>query len=294
MTRFFPVLFVLLMLAAADAAAQSRDLRYVLKEGATLKYKKLETMKSEAQTIRGLYADIDKNTEAYISLKAEKAVGGDLVYVFLQDTAFVEDRSQSASTVPKGFDFQNAISKKAIRVRISTKGDLRDAVPLVPIDLSSSGMPISERVLARQAAIFPALPLRSVKVGDTWTDAVKDTTHPRQKDSRFGNGTGTRYTSIRTTYSVDSLVKHNGYMCLKITWKGTISTEGKMIFQRADSFNEEESAVSGSLYFAAGDGLLVELAVHTGKEATSAMFSTESEVIPITTTSDMRLVLLPS
>jgi hypothetical protein len=265
-----------------------------MKEGRALKYKKLESLKSVAQTVRGLYADIDKNSEAYATVTGEKAEGGDLSYVFLQDTAYSEDKSVSAARAQKNFDFQNAISKKPIRVRMSAKGDPRGATPLAPIDVSASGMPISERMVARQAAIFPALPLRSVKVGDTWTDAVKDTAAPKQKDPRLGEGAGVRYTSISTTYRVDSLVKRNGYSCLKITWSGTVSIEGKMIFPQADSFNEETSAVSGVLYFAANEGVLVELMVRTEKEATNAMFTLESEVVPITSTTETRLLLLPS
>jgi hypothetical protein len=292
MTRISLLLFALL-LAAAELVAQPYDLRYALKEGKTLKYKKLESLKSVAQTVRGLYADIDKNAETFLTVTAEKSEGGDLSFVYLQDTVYTEDKSASGAKAPKSFDFQNAISKKPIRVRMSAKGDLRNAAPLSPLELPA-GVPVSERMLARQAAIFPALPQRSLKVGDRWTDAARDTTYPKQKDPRYGEGAGTRFTAITTAYTVDSLVKHNGHSCLKISWKSSVSIEGKMLFPKADSFNEETSAVSGTLYFAAKEGLLVELSVRTEKEATSAMFSLESEVIPITSSTETRLLLLPS
>ncbi|MBL0175673.1 MAG: hypothetical protein IPP94_10480 [Ignavibacteria bacterium] len=284
----------LFLLAFAGASGQPFDLRYAMKDGAVLKYKKLESTKSVAQTVRGNFADMEKSTEAFCLLTAEKPEGGDLVYIFLQDTVYVEDHSQSAAGGAKSFDFLNAISKKPIRVRMSSKGDLRGAVPLAPIDISASPVPVSERTLTRQAAILPVLPLRGLKVGDTWTDAVKDTTRPKQRDPRFGEGNGARYTAIRTSYSVDSLVTLRAHRCLKITWKSTVSIETKMIFAGSESFTEEASSNSGSMYFDPARGVLVELSIRTEKESTTAVFSRESEVIPTTSTVEMRLQLLPS
>jgi hypothetical protein len=294
MTRATLLSLAVFLLTVAGASGQPFDLRYSLKDGSTLKYKKLESTKSVAQTVRGNFADLDKNTEAFCILTAEKSEGGDLVYVFLQDTVYVEDHSQSAAGAAKPFDFLNAISKKPIRVRMSSKGDLRSATPLAPLDVTGSPMPVSEKVLTRQAAILPALPLRGLKVGDTWTDAVKDTTRPKQRDPRFGEGKGARYTAITTSYSVDSLVPLGGHRCLKITWKSAVSIETKMLFAGNESFTEEASSSSGAMYFDPARGVLVDLSVRTEKESTTAVFSRESEVIPTTSTSEMRLLLLPS
>ncbi|MDH7515898.1 MAG: hypothetical protein QHI48_08505 [Bacteroidota bacterium] len=289
----FCTLLIVLSLVPT-AAAQEYDLVYRFPKGKELRYKRVEKTTALGQTQTGLSADMDKTVETFFTLKPERAGDGNIVAVFLQDTAYVDDRSVSSTTMGTGaVNFDNVLTKKPVRLTFTAKGELRSAEPLLPLSLPGSVVPVQERALARQAMFLPVLPKHPVKIGGTWTDAASDTTYPKTNDPRLGPGEGMRISSVRTVYSVDSLVSLAGHTCLVINWKGSIRIESKMIYKGSENFAEEETNLTGTMYFAVREGILHRLVLSSKRESTTAIFATASEIIPLSFTSDITIELLP-
>jgi|GEM_PF-2456286 len=284
---FFPALIV--------AQAQEFKLVYRFPAGKEHRYKRTEKTAAIGQTQKGLLADIDKTVETFFTLKGELTSSGEIALLYSQDTAFVDDRSVSNRAMTSSRpDFDNILTRKPVRLSITSNGELLNAVPTTPLSAPGSAVALNQSILARQAMLLPALPKRAVGVGDSWTEVDSDTLLPKSSDPVLGKGEGLRLTSVKTVYTADSLVRIGGYNCLKISWQGTVLVEGKTIFKGSEIFTEEEAWIEGALYFAHKEGLLVKLAIRNRKETTRAVFATDSEIIPMSFTTESTIELLPS
>ncbi|MBI5647023.1 MAG: hypothetical protein HY962_08810 [Ignavibacteriae bacterium] len=288
--RVTPLLLMCAVLTLG-AVAQKRELTYQLAEGTTIKYKRLENTTGMAHTMKGLLTEMNKSVESFLTIRVEKSSPEQLVLTVVQDTALVTDRAVSQSP---GVDFDNVLTRRPVRLTLSRKGALLRAEPLAPLEVQGSPIPVNPGTFARRAMVFPSLPARTLSVGDTWTDSVSDTARPRYKDPTLGEGTGLRYTQAQTNYHVDSLVKLHGRECIKLTWSGTVSAEGKALFSSSERFTEDETTVDGTLYVRVSDGLPVRFTLRTRKQSTVAVFEQESEVLPSSSTTETTLIYLPS
>ncbi len=285
-------LLLFMCATSAVATAQPYQLRYGFEKGRTYTYKRIERTDALSQTHTGLSAKIDRTTEAFLRITIDDNAGGAVRFTFVQDTAFIDDRSPVSAAGDDVPDFDNLITKKPVRVTMDAMGVLRGVEPLAPI-IGGRRLPpaVTDQSVARQAVVFPVLPSRPLEIGATWTEQSADTTHPTYSTPDLGAGSGLRLSRVKTVYTVDSLVTLGGYACVRVSWEASFVNESKMLFTAREYFTEEETAVSGVLWFAPREGVPVRLTLRSRKNTTTAAFAHEVAIVPSSITKDITLQL---
>lgn len=285
-------LVMFMLLTSGVGSAQPYQLRYGFEKGRTYTYKRIERTDALSQTHTGLSAKIDRTTEAFLKVTVDDNAGGAIRFTFVQDTAYIDDRSPVSAAGDDVPDFDNLITKKPVRVTMDALGVLRAVEPLAPIVAGRRLPPaVTDQTIARQAVVFPVLPSRSLDIGATWTEQSADTARPTYSTPDLGAGAGLRLTRVRTVYTVDSLVTIGRHRCVRISWEASTVNESKMLFREREYFTEEESTLSGVLWFDVREGLPVRLTLRSKKNTTTAAFAREVAIVPSTITKDITLQL---
>jgi hypothetical protein len=276
------IAFVLLfLLGAATMHAQPIELRYQLKEGSEYRFKQIEETTALAQTNDGRGARIDRRTTRYFVVTIEKSGIDELQYLFVQDTAIVAENSEDASVQRQNLDFQNVLTKKRVRVRQSPSGRVLATTAVDPLNVQDLfGPGASDAMFTQRAALLPVLPTRELQPGSSWTETQRDTLYPSKDHPRLGRGSGIRFLSNATEYSIGEFTDREGHRCLPVSWKGNAAMEEKIVFDQLEEFTEDESATSGTLFIAVDSGLPVSMDITTDQENTRALFGEQNNVIP--------------
>lgn len=285
-------LVVFVLLTSGVGSAQPYQLRYGFEKGRTYTYKRIERTDALSQTHTGLSAKIDRTTEAFLRVTIDENAGGAIRFTFVQDTAYIDDRSPVSAAGDDVPDFDNLITKKPVRVTMDALGVLRAVEPLAPIVAGRRLPPaVTDQGIARQAVVFPVLPSRSLEIGQTWTEESADTTRPTYSTPDLGAGNGLRLARVKTVFTVDSLVTIGRHRCVRISWESNSVNESKMLFREREYFTEEETALTGVLWFAVAEGFPVRLTLRSKKNTTTAAFAREVAIVPSTITKDITLQL---
>lgn len=289
-----PPLIITLLLIPLQLLPQSYDLNYSFTEGKDFRYKKTEKTSAFKQTQTGLSTDLNKTVETFFSIRPQ-AKSDRITFLYLQDTALVEDRSTSRSYLSDAPDLSNVLTKKPVRITMSTKGELHAAEPQTPLTAGMNLPPgLSDAVFARTAMVFPLLPKKDLHVGMKWTESVGDTSRPQQNAPHLGGvGNGVRYFTSSTAFHVTGKERKLGQDCVRIEWKTEAFMEMKMIFPKSETFVEEKTSVSGEMFFNPQRGVLVHLTTDSQKEGTTAIFSDETAILPSTSTVQTTIQLQP-
>lgn len=132
-------------------------------------------------------------------------------------------------------------------------------------------------------AVFPDLPDRTVKIGDTWItrDTISDKTENEEVMIVVE--------SVNTLEGIETL---NGHECIKITApiKGTYNGKGKA--QGMDYVSEGEIEGSSSWYFDYKNGILVKDVVNTRTESTITTGNPYNPPIPMVMESKFETLLI--
>jgi hypothetical protein len=121
-----------------------------------------------------------------------------------------------------------------------------------------------------------------IPLGGTWSGVIVDTV------SAMGN------TTVTTSHVVYTLVGEEvraGRMCVKVTYVGTMSIEGKGVRMGADVFTEGKGTQNGTLYFDSVAGVVVEDTANIGAELTLAVTGTQNMTVPMSTAGSSSWVL---
>ncbi len=289
---FRAALFILLSL---PLQAQTADLRYSLKEGTRLRYKITESTKAFSQIQTGLQSTIDRDAETFADIVGEAVEPGVFTILLTRDTTFVTEHAGSTRPVGATPDFLNIYARKPIRFRLSPSGHILSVQPLQPLN-RFAGLPdnLTDSYLARQALFLPALPQRTVSVGTAWTENRKDTLNAATNGKTGDESDRITFISTKVTYTAEAIEVVQGLPCLKITWYGTVFTEGKHIARTGEVFSEDEEQVQGTLWFAMDLGRLVQLKTTSTTESTMVVIGSETEIRPSSITVSKTISLLPS
>lgn len=274
-------LLLLLVLTAPFAAAQQFTLRYSVPKDDALKYKQVEETTAMAQSNDGRSMEINRKTTRYITVLIEEGGSPALQYLFSQDTAIVEENSDDPRIQRQNELILNVLTKRPVRVRQSPTGVVESITATSPLNVQQLfGPGTTDAMFTSIAAIFPALPERELAEGVEWTDAQRDTLRPTKNHPNLGTGTGVRFTSSSTTYTVGGRERIGERDCVKISWTGKAGTEEKVIFERLEEFNEETVKTSGEMLVDLRTGVPVKIDIYADKESTKALFGSQNSVIP--------------
>ena len=288
----FRFLVILSVLLAPSLCSQSIELRYQFPKGAQYRFKQIEKTTVLAQSNDGRGTQIDQRTTRYFSVTIEHANMDEFQYLFVQDTAIVDETGEDAGNQRQNLDFQNVLTKKRIRVRQSPSGKVLATTAVDPLNVQARfGPGASDAMFTARAAILPALPLRAMEPGAQWTDTRRDTLYPAKEFPGVGRGSGIRMVSNTTAYTIGDIGDREGHRCVAVSWQGNAAMEEKILFEKLEEFTEDETVTTGELFLAVETGLPVFMDVTTEQENTRALFGDQNSVVPSSIRSRVTLEL---
>ncbi|MFZ1731873.1 MAG: hypothetical protein WBQ23_13220 [Bacteroidota bacterium] len=273
--------FIALIVFLAPLQAQTYELRYKLQINKDYRFKQVEETSAMAQSSDGRGTQIERKTIRYFTITIEKSGVEGIQYVFVQDTAIVEESGEDASIQQQYIDFQNILTRKPVRVRQSSTGIIESTVALEPLNAETVlGRGATDAMFLQRAALLPSLPAKKLEPLMTWAETQRDTLYPSKDNPQVGRGTGVRFIANSTNYTVGSSEQKEGFSCLKVSWISNASLEEKIIYPSLEEFTEDNTETTGDLYIDLETGIPVNLDVYTTQENTRALFGKQSNVIP--------------
>ncbi len=113
--------------------------------------------------------------------------------------------------------------------------------------------------------VYPQFPMRLLKKGDSWK--IKDEFTIESAEALPIRGLGTlKHELIMTVkrdldYTLIDYVPRGKYQTVHIGFNGTFSVDGEMVTEAGGDYLDGHGRSSGELYFAAAEGLLVEVLI---------------------------------
>jgi hypothetical protein len=267
MTKFkASITMIILILSITFAYAQeSYKLEYKFEKGKTYLYKDFTTgditqemmgreikMKNESNAVIRIVVDnVAKDREATLLVSA------DSLSVF--------------SSTPRGDTTMtmNEMIGKRTKVILSSTGKITKIETIDSIKLMGRAMGGAQR----EGIKFAQLSDKPVKIGETWTSSTQDTVN------QMG---GKIVVTGNHEYTLVGKEKKDGYDCLKITFTGKTTTEGKASVQGMEFFIDGSGKVNGTFFFNPKAGLLIYEETNTDSETNMATTGEQSMIIPIT------------
>lgn len=286
-------IFLPLIIAINISAASAQEflLRYSFPAKGELKYRKLDMTNATISAPGATDETIDRKSDASVRIQRDSSATEASSYLFVQDTIFIDEPKMQQMGVNTS-EIYGSISSKRIRVLMTPRGDVARTEILDPVTRSSNPVfAFSDSMLAAQAVIFPALPVKKVKLGETWTETRDDTLAPQWMPSSLGSSTIVHHRS--TTYTLKEKKKFQRYDCVVLAWKSEMKSENQNKFGESEVYSEESSVITGTMVFAFKEGFLISLETETQGDATTVVVTNgENQVIPSTTTLKSTLTLL--
>lgn len=267
MTKFkssFTMIILILSITFAYAQ-ESYKLEYKFEKGKTYLYKDFTTG-DMTQEMMGKEMKMKNESNAVIRLVVDD-VTKDAKAVLLVST----DSLSVFSSTPIGDTtmIMNELIGKRTKVVLSSTGKIekRETIDSIKLMGRASG------AAQREGIKFAQLSDKPVKIGETWTSSTQDTVN------QMG---GKILVSSDFDYSLAGKEKKNGFDCLKITYKGKTTTEGKGNMQGMEFFIDGSGKINGTFFFDPKTGLLVYEETNSESETNMATTGEQSMIIPIT------------
>ena len=162
----------------------------------------------------------------------------------------------------------NGLAGKRVQVQLSRLGKVLKETTI------DSGMIDGKNVVLKFAggAHFPQLPENQVSIGEKWPKNSIDTTIV---------GDGRTIVKSNVEYKLSGTESKGKHQCLRIEYKGTLETTGKMKQMGMDLVLEGTGEISGFLLFDFSAGLMVEEQSVTMTEVTMAVTGQAQMTIPM-------------
>jgi len=269
--KFF---FFILLIAFIPVIVNSQSgttLIYKANKGDMLKY---ESIRQDIRTTerQGESSEFSTKRSYNFQLEAEKT---DSLLTFV----LTVDKFDISSEGGRGRRFQpfepEAIKGKRVRVKITPQGKQQEitAIDSIPTPQRSErrvnrpGMGRRGNPLNQLSINFFQLPVKSLKVGDSWTEPYQDTNQPGGFFGRFARDQQVKGT---TKYTVLGEEKKNGLNCLHIKTESTYSRSFKGEMRGNKMTSESEGETKSEVWFAPKEGILVEYVQDDFSEGTTA------------------------
>jgi hypothetical protein len=254
--------------SVAAQPGEGIQLVYKLEKGKSYVYETKADIQS-AQTVMGNEVSATINSYSKLRLIVEDVDNeGNMTLTSSFDSVAVKIHSpQMDSTMVNPF----GIAGKRAKDFVSRYGK---TVKTTTIDSVAIPMNLGIRRVSGSTA-FTDFGENAVKVGDSWDRTKTDTV------DQMG---GKMVVTSKITYTLLGSVDTLGYDCHKISTKGTTSFEGKGISMGMNMFIEGTGTVSGTVYFAPKEGMLVQSETSSQQKLTATMTGQQNMTIPISQT----------
>ncbi len=272
------VLALLALTFLVNARAQeSFLLQYKFQKGKTHRYRVVSN-NDVTQEMQGQEMKSTSTSRSVIRLKVDDVLtNGSMVVVISADSMSTRTKNPMMDTtlVMKG------MIGKRVKVTLDATGKVlsREVIDSLKTDMAG----LNTRTPQREVMNILSLPEKPLKAGETWTDSRNDTADV---------GTGKILNKTDITFTLVGKDKKRGHECLKVTYTGKISTNGKMSRMGMDIFTEGTGKISGTLYFDYVRGLLLSDESSRDIESTLAITGQQNMTMPMSTSTANALELL--
>jgi hypothetical protein len=268
-------LFAVLVASLAIATAQETyTLVHKFENGKTYHYTATANSKM-TQEMGGQEMHIAMEAWFVPRLSLEKVTPeGNIVLIVAADSAKTHIKAPNMDST---MVLNNIVGKRS-RLTMTPQGEVtkREVIDSVKMDRMLSGMGLRELVKLPRLAAGP------VKMGDKWNITTADTNEL---------GGGKIVTTTVTAYTLAGKEKVQGHDCLKVTYVGTATTNGKGSMMGMDLFVEGSGKSSGTFYFDQGKGMFLRNESKLENETTMAATGQQNMTIPISSSTETVLSL---
>jgi hypothetical protein len=253
---------LLLILAAGTVLAQEKfQLKYQMEKGKTFLYEDVIA----GTTVQEMMGQEMKSTTRNRSLNRlvvdEVRPDGSMVLIASADSMVSSMKSARMDTTM----VQTQLMGKRKKLVLSALGKVLDRIVVDSIKIEgmrSQGL--------RESSTYHMLSPDPVAVGGKWTGSMNDTVESMG---------GKMATDTKIEYTLVGKEKKDGYDCVKITYAGTFSTNGKGTMRGMDFFVEGTGKVAGTLYWGL-KGYIVAQDGTIETESTAAITGQQNMTIP--------------
>lgn len=263
-----------LIFAGADDAYK---MQYKIAKGVTLKYNQT-TESEQIMEMMGSEQTVNATTNSQIQITSEGFDSkGHLVYV-MQVTSFKIDLD--SGMLDTTLVDPEALVGKRIQKVIGVHGDQVKSSELDSIKLN----PMFSRIFTSDSEFLPNLPTAELKMGVPVKQTDTDTSKSRS---------GKNVIKSDMEFTLQGTESKLGYDCLKIDFKGEVSIVGNGNYRgMMDYALEGDGEVSGTMYFAHKEGIVVATSSTSDMELTMAFTGQQSMTIPLSQTLTSKLTLV--
>jgi len=248
-----------------QAKAQEKfSLSYKMEKGKTYRFKqdnKIETTQEMGGQEMKMNAD-ENSTIIYDILDVNPDGSMSLIYKY--DDAKLKMKGMGRDTT---MDMKNMQGKK-IRAEMSKTGRVTKETRADTAKNAKASPSLN--MFANTS--FPRLPEQPVGIGEKWSGITSDTTHSDE---------GLVVYKKNIEYILSGKEKKGTHDCMKINFKGTFEVNGTMKQMGMDIAMEGTGETSGSFWFDAASGLLIEDGTITAIEMTLALTGQQQMTIPM-------------
>ena len=269
--------FALIFLVTGSIQAQeSYKLEYKFEKGKTYRYNDI-TSGSMTQEMMGKEMKMRNESNTVVRLVVDDVTKDkNIVLMMSADSASLFSSSPRGDTTI----YLKELIGKRTKVTISNFGKITNRETIDTVEIGGGRLASAAQ---REALKFPMLSEIPVKVGDSWSTVNIDTVN------QMG---GKIVVTSDVVYQVIGKEKKNGTDCLKMTFTGKSTTEGKGVVQGMEFFIDGSGKVNGTLYFDMKAGLVIEEESNTDSETNMATTGEQQMIIPITqTTKSIRTLI---
>jgi len=261
-------LVVFMVFLYSNAAAQTNfKLEYKFQKGETYRFAN-RVITNVVQQAMGQEVKVDITADAIQRIVGEDKVDGNMVLITSLDSVVVSTKMPMRDTTMNLDSFKD----KRTRIVLDPTGEI---VKKEILDTLGADAQQFEQLNSQSLKFFD-LPKEEVKTGSTWSTDDVDT---------IGIMGGNMISNSKTEYTLAGEEERSGYKCVKITFTSSSTNEGQTKMMGMDLFIEGTGKITGNLYFAPEQGIMILAEVQSDNDMTMATTGEQKMIIPITQSS---------
>jgi hypothetical protein len=252
-------------------------LEYKFETGKTYLYKDISKGKI-TQEMMGQEDRTDIKSETVIKIVPESLeTNGNNRLLVSVDTAKIKLISKKGDVNP---DFSGFIGKRT-RVIVTNLGRIIKKESVDPIRLKGMAENIDMGEMIEFSSVL--FPENEINIGDKWKSSWQDTVETMG---------GKSVAESKFEYKLKGTEVKNNHSCLKISYEGKITSEGKGSMQGVEIYFEKENSIDGILFFDYVNGLIIADESDSEEISTISTTGAHSMMIPITQIIESKRILM--
>ncbi len=274
---FFIILLAILTCTINSKAQDNYKLEYKFETGKTYLFKDISKGKT-TQEMMGQEDRTDIKSETVIKIVPESlATEGNNSLLVSVDTAKITLITKKGDVNP---DLSNLLGKRT-RIIVTNLGRISKKETVDPIRLRgmAENFDMGE-MIQFSSVVFPE---SEIKIGDKWKSSWQDTVEAMG---------GKSVAESKFEYKLTGTEVKNNHSCLKISYEGKITSEGKGSMQGMEIYFEKENSIDGILYFDHANGLIIADESESEEISTISTTGAHSMMIPIIQTVESKRILM--